>query len=219
MTIRTLLSTATLAILLAGAAQGATVTVTGSATTVMPRGNDFTDEMRAAYGAGSQLAFLNGADIRSVGPVRLTFTAVGAESALNNGFGTGIAGLSMLLERANFGNDSDFRRTDAGRSMGGIFAGGSLQDLLRFFTQGAHGTTELGEAAFGVFVQRGMADHATLFLGFDDAPRHPDSDFDDFMIRMDVAAVPVPAAGLLLIGALGGLGGLAALRRRKAAAG
>jgi hypothetical protein len=35
---------------------------------------------------------------------------------------------------------------------------------------------------------------------------------DDFLIRVNVAAVPLPAGGLLLIGALGGL---AVLRRRK----
>jgi hypothetical protein len=217
--ITSLLSAAALGLSLAGAAQAATVTVTGNTTTTMPRGNDFVDEMRAAYGQGSQLTFLNSADITAPGwPVRLTFTAVGAESGLNNGFGVNIAGFGRLFENRNFGDNATFAGSDPARTLTGIFAGGSLDGILRFFTQGRQGAetgvVELGEAAFGVFVQQGVGAHTTLFLGFDDAPKRADSDFDDFMIRMDVAAVPVPAAGLLMLGALGGL---AALRRRRAA--
>ncbi len=42
-----------------------------------------------------------------------------------------------------------------------------------------------------------------------------DSDFDDMVVRID--AVPVPAAGLMLLGAIGGLGALRS-RRKKATA-
>ena len=45
-----------------------------------------------------------------------------------------------------------------------------------------------------------------------------DTDLDDLGMRIDVSPVPLPAAGLLLLGGLGGLGGLSALRRRKRAA-
>ena len=41
-----------------------------------------------------------------------------------------------------------------------------------------------------------------------------DSDLDDIVFRVDVSQVPVPAAGFLLVG---GLGAMAALRRRKKA--
>lgn len=55
---------------------------------------------------------------------------------------------------------------------------------------------------------------ALLFL--DDGGGGADDNHDDLIVRLDYvpAPIPVPAGGLLLIGALGGL---AALRRRKAA--
>ena len=48
---------------------------------------------------------------------------------------------------------------------------------------------------------------------FDDNGAGPDRGFDDLAMRVDVAPVPVPAAGLLLVAALGGLG--AAARRKR----
>ena len=46
----------------------------------------------------------------------------------------------------------------------------------------------------------------------------PNGDYDDLIVRMDVipttAPVPLPAAGVLLVGALGGLG---LMRRRRSA--
>ena len=41
-----------------------------------------------------------------------------------------------------------------------------------------------------------------------------DRDFDDFALRIDIAPVPLPAAGFLLLAGLGAMGAVA--RRRKA---
>lgn len=53
----------------------------------------------------------------------------------------------------------------------------------------------------------------SILVYFDDKSQPVDKDYDDMAMRIDV--VPVPAAGFLMIGAIGGL---AALRRRKKAA-
>lgn len=210
MKINTLLTAAVLAATLAGGAQATTVTVTGSSLT--PAGNnDFLDEMTTAIGA---LTFFAPSSLSVVGPVRLTFTAVGAESGLNNGFTA--VGFGGFLENGNFGEGTNFLGSGAG-SFAGTFAGGSLQTLLSFFTQGGSGPAAAPDGTntqFGVFT-RGTGPQTTVFLAFDDNPGNPDDNHDDFIVRMDVAAIPVPAAGLLLVGALGGL---AALRRRKAIA-
>jgi hypothetical protein len=55
----------------------------------------------------------------------------------------------------------------------------------------------------------------SLLLFFDDDGNQADDNHDDLVVRVDIAAVPVPAAGFMLFGALGGL---AALRRRRKAA-
>lgn len=57
-----------------------------------------------------------------------------------------------------------------------------------------------------------VVDSRTVYAFFDDGGAGTNRDFDDMVVKISI--VPVPAAGLLL---LGSLGGFAALRRRKAA--
>jgi hypothetical protein len=199
------LTAAALALTLsAGMASATTVTIGGTATP--PAGNNnFIAELTAA-GATS---FVTHGSVFLNGPARLTFTAVAAESGFNNSF---TDGTNILAECFDFGFGDNFLTSVIGGTFSGIFAGGSLDALLAFSNnQHPNFTANGGLFEFGVFFDNETTD--TFFLAFDDGEgRSGDDNHDDYIIRVNVAAVPVPAAGLMLIGALGGL---AALRRRR----
>jgi len=187
----------------AGMASAATVAITGTNTPVAGN-NDFVSQLGSAL--NPTLTFLTNASFTLSGPARLTFTSVGAESGFVNSFAA--TGAGVLLETE--GSVSNFL-TGGFASITGIFSGGLLDALLSFsnglgFMPGP-GTTE-----FGVFTSGGL-NNSVFFLAFDDGQgSSADDNHDDLIVRVNVAAVPIPAAGFLLIGALGGL---AALRRRR----
>lgn len=192
------------AVALAGATQAATVDITGSVSSTGGY-NNFATQLNAALGGNAVL--LAPASITAMAMVGLTFTAVGAESSFNNSFS--VAGLGTLSENGNFGfPSSNLLTTPGSGSMTGVFSG--LLDGLLSFTNNIGLTVNLGDQEFGVFTQGGAGQHSVFFLAFDDNGAGPDDNHDDFLIRVNV--IPLPAGGVLLIG---GLGALAALRRRR----
>ena len=93
-----------------------------------------------------------------------------------------------------------------------IIAGSGLLDFS-FGTVSPAGTIANNGGATGTGpMSIGYASDGTSWYAFfDDSGRH--TDFDDLVFRIDVAPVPVPAAGFLLLGGLGAL--VAASRRRR----
>lgn len=74
---------------------------------------------------------------------------------------------------------------------------------------GSSGFTGTAAIAFSAVFNGGQS----IYAFFDDSGAANDRDWDDMVVRIDV--IPVPAAGLLL---LGGLGAMAAMKRRRKAA-
>ena len=77
-------------------------------------------------------------------------------------------------------------------------------------TNGVGGTSEALDMAFSAIFNGGKS----VIALFGDGGGNNDNDRDDMVVRIDVVPVPLPAGGLLLLTALGGV---AAIRRRKRA--
>lgn len=147
------------------------------------------------------------------GNARLTFTEVGAESGFNNMFS--FAGLAFS-ESGELPSSGSFADGETGTV---TVASGSNLGGMTFSSPNGYSATPYGTNSydFGVFYLGDGTSLTSFFIAYDDMPglAPNDDNHDDYIIRVDVAPVPIPAAGFLLVGALGGL---AALRRRKKAA-
>jgi hypothetical protein len=196
----------------AGAASAASVTVGGSAGSLPGSANLFSDELLAAFG-GNLAFYSGGASLTLSGPARVSFTRVGAESGYNNDFL--VNGSVVLSEAGDFGNGQNFLTYGNGASFETILATLS-GTTLQFDSRDASGVQNaaVGASPFGIFVDKSKSKHTVLFLAFDDQIQNDDDNHDDFVVRMEVSAVPLPAAGWLLVA---GLGGLVAMRKRKSA--
>jgi hypothetical protein len=72
-----------------------------------------------------------------------------------------------------------------------------------------------GSAAFPPAISLFMLNTRTVYALFNDSFTG-DKDFDDIVVRMQIAPIPLPAAGFLLIGGIAGLAALGRTRRRTA---
>lgn len=204
----------------AGSAGAATLGISGGTAGVIPDGQ--TNEGLGPLGFSNPLGGYYGATINLLVRSQVTFELLGAEAGYTNSF-TYIPTGETLTDP---GGGSFFTLAGIGTpiSVPSILAG-----LLQFkFTTSGGGAsvvngsnpTNTNPDSFGVnfFASFGGDGTATtgsvLYLFFDDDGANNDDNHDDLVIRMTASPIPLPAGGLLLIGALGGL---ALLRRRKAA--
>lgn len=146
----------------------------------------------------------------------LTFTFLGKEaSAVNASFG---AMGSTLTNTMAIGSTTTSMETGAGfvdfmfqtveAAWEDINGNSIMGDTLGISNNSFSAFNGL-KLAYGVVFNNGRS--VLAFFG----DGRGDADFDDMVVRID--AVPVPAAGLLLLGALGGLGALRS-RKKKATA-
>jgi hypothetical protein len=128
---------------------------------------------------------------------KVSFTYAGTEAGYQNKFWAG--GLEGFDNKA-WSNASFSLKLDAGVvpfSFGTVSPAGTV----------ANGASSGYYQSISLF----QKSPTTVFALFNDSATS-DTDFDDMVVRMDVAPVPLAAAAWLLIGGLGGLGAVA---RRK----
>lgn len=148
-------------------------------------------------------------DLEGSPAARITYTYVGSEAA-NENYAATMGGVTFTEASAQ------------GSTVTDTMLDGGLLDFLFGTSAGAPRV----DGQIGMIENDGMATPASndfaigyyqmgssWYALFDDLAQG-DRDFDDFVLKIDVAPIPLPAAGLLLLGGLGVMGAVA--RRRKA---
>lgn len=200
--------------IVASAASAATLTL-------QDPGNDAQTQVLAKYDLspdldGKAISYLTGAVKNSnnglavSGPAKVTYTYLGSEAA-NTNFSASVAGSWILTQASSVGTKFT-NQVLSGGLLDFLFSTTAPQqfvgEIINNGGASAANGANLDDFAIGYY-----QDGNTWYALFDDI-RNGDRDFDDFALKIDVAPIPLPAAGFLLLGGLGALGAVA--RRRKA---
>ncbi len=193
------------AAMMGGTAQAATLSFSGVGTTQVLANNDLGfNGSTINYITGNLKNASNGLSVS--GPANVTFTYLGFEAGNKNYaaqtsgslFTNGVSSVLATVNTVSLGGLIDFL-------FGTTSPVGAVGKIAN------NGVALPNSSKYAIGYSAIFNGGKSIYVFFDDIASG-DRDFDDIGMRIDVAAVPVPAAGFLLIGALGGL---AALRRRK----
>lgn len=179
------------------AVQAATFTLTEGMGYLLP--GDF-NPAPDAPGLAAGATILRNATLGLSGPGRVTFSYIGSEAGYTNQF--------WADDVEIFGNKT------AGQAPVTLdFGAGALPFAFRTANPAGGAANGASEGFYDSLALFGLSGTSVYAL-FNDSFTG-DKDYDDMVVRMDVAPIPLPAAAWMLLTALGGLG---LARRRKAAA-
>jgi len=158
---------------------------------------------------GDQKTVGNGLFLDAAAGARVTYTYLGFEAG-NTNFSASMG--SDLFFNKGTGVSSRNETVEVIQANAGLldFAFGTTVPSIALFDNGSVANPDSAKYAVGY----SAIDDNSFYVLFDDIAAG-DRDFDDLVMRIDVAAVPLPAGVVLLLSALFGAG---ALRRRQTAA-
>lgn len=137
----------------------------------------------------------------------ITATYVGSEAGATNGATLALGGFSFSNATSDVGDQVTFLNT--GNYVDLFFSTNNLGGFDTINNDSGGATDDRLHMAF-TDIRNAAGDVTSVYAFFGDGAG--DQDYDDMVIRLDIAQVPVPAAGLLL---LSGLVGFGALSRRR----
>lgn len=208
--LKAVLGAATLAasVMLAGAVSAATTFVfTGTGQTQLVKNNDLglgLNDTTIDFISGDLKSAANGLSI--TGSAKIKFTYLGREAG-NRNFAADLGGIFFQTNTSSVGDVYLTAQLGAGLIDFAFGTSRPQQSVGRIENSGV-ANPQSKDYAIG-YVK--LSDTSYIAL-FDDIARS-DRDFDDIGVQIDISAIPLPAGGVLLLTALGGV---AALRRRKA---